>query len=257
MKSSFRPNVHSITNDTVDTCIYLNHVILVVFFSDWTVCCWLSGERYKALGPLVYFSSAKLEQIKKKISRKQVLNVYSTKFFLFGLIPQQRWLVVLGRTILGPLGLLFCKGMDKKPRHLSDFKASETIIVCLNSNHFGSYKKGRYSCKSKSKQYRIQSPTRSVFPQLIQGVKQKNSVNFSKDDGSWNLNFIFKQSMQSVASLCTPQLSVTLTYKINRVHPLVIGNICTKYDQNTIKGMLSILYTRLFNICPLWPCPLT
>ena len=33
-----------IADDTVDTCIYLNPVILVVFFSDWTVCCWLSGE---------------------------------------------------------------------------------------------------------------------------------------------------------------------------------------------------------------------
>ena len=34
-----------IADNTVDTCIYLNPVILVVFFSDWTVCCWLSGER--------------------------------------------------------------------------------------------------------------------------------------------------------------------------------------------------------------------
>ena len=36
---------YCIAEDNVDTCINLNTFILVVFFSDWTVCCWLSGER--------------------------------------------------------------------------------------------------------------------------------------------------------------------------------------------------------------------
>ena len=60
-----------------NTCIYFNPVILVVFFSDWTVCCWLSGGPWASS---FSFSSATAERILSKLDREQVLNVQATGF---------------------------------------------------------------------------------------------------------------------------------------------------------------------------------
>ena len=37
-----------------------------------------------------------------------------------------------------------------------------------------------------------------------------------------------------------------LTSKITKVHPLIMGNICAKFDQNTRNSLISIVFTRLF-----------
>ena len=49
-----------------------------------------------------------------------------------------------------------------------------------------------------------------------------------------------------------------LTSKINRVHALIMGNICAKFNQNTLHGLISTEFTRLFPFfvycdLDLWP----
>ena len=57
---------------------------------------------------------------------------------------------------------------------------------------------------------------------------------------------------------------VTLTFdpwpkKINRVHSLILGNICDKFDQNILKGFSSGVFTKLYTLYTvtltfdLWP----
>ena len=46
-----------------------------------------------------------------------------------------------------------------------------------------------------------------------------------------------------------PLLSIiTLTSKINRVHPLIMGNIYAKFYQNTLNTLIFIVFTRLFQL---------
>ena len=40
---------------------------------------------------------------------------------------------------------------------------------------------------------------------------------------------------------------VTLTLKINRGHHLIMGNMCIKFNENTLNSLVSIVFTRL---CP-------
>ena len=48
-----------------------------------------------------------------------------------------------------------------------------------------------------------------------------------------------------------------LNTKINGVHPLFIGKMCAKFDQNKLNGLISIVYKRFEHIFLLWPWPLT
>ena len=64
------------------------------------------------------------------------------------------------------------------------------------------------------------------------------------------------RAKQSVASSHTPQLPMTLifdllTLKIDRVHPLIIGNMCTKIDKNSLNSLHSIGSQAYFYSCPL------
>ena len=37
----------------------------------------------------------------------------------------------------------------------------------------------------------------------------------------------------------------SMTLKFNKINSLIMGNIYTKFDQNTLKGLISIMFTRL------------
>ena len=43
-----------------------------------------------------------------------------------------------------------------------------------------------------------------------------------------------------------------LTLKIKRVHPLIIGNTWTKFDENTLKLFISIMFAMLLSFSPFW-----
>ena len=42
-----------------------------------------------------------------------------------------------------------------------------------------------------------------------------------------------------------------LTSEINMVHPLIIRNICAKFDQNTLSSLTSFVFTRLYSLLPI------
>ena len=42
-----------------------------------------------------------------------------------------------------------------------------------------------------------------------------------------------------------------LTSEINTVHPLIVCNICAKFDQNTLNSLTSFVFTRLYSLLPI------
>ena len=50
---------------------------------------------------------------------------------------------------------------------------------------------------------------------------------------------------QGYSHIC-PLWPLPLTFKIKRVHPLIMCNMCMKFDENTLNSFVSIMFTRLF-----------
>ena len=65
-------------------------------------------------------------------------------------------------------------------------------------------------------------------------------LNFSKSD----LNLLCSQGYFHFFYIVT--LTFNLLSKINRIHPLIMGNNCAKSDQITLNGFISIVFTRLY-----------
>ena len=55
----------------------------------------------------------------------------------------------------------------------------------------------------------------------------------------------------------SPQRPWPLTLKINRVHPLPMGNICGRFAVSMIITLSSMLFTMILSLSPQWPWPLT
>ena len=71
------------------------------------------------------------------------------------------------------------------------------------------------------------------------------------------LNYTEQNLISIFFKILFPLLSIiTLTSEINRVHPLIIGNMYAKFYQNTLNTLISIVFTRLFHVTytfDLWP----
>ena len=53
-----------------------------------------------------------------------------------------------------------------------------------------------------------------------------------------------------------PIVTLTFDLQTNRVHSLLLGNICAEFDQNTLHGLISFVFTMLYHFYLLWPWPL-
>ena len=63
-----------------------------------------------------------------------------------------------------------------------------------------------------------------------------------EDKSSRRLKFLSTQPTRTP----TPTLGLWHRYDIDRDHCLIMGNICNKFDQNTLKGLIFLVFTGLY-----------